>query len=123
MQRILLRAAKDPFRVASARQTLDEYNQPAVGFTLNNGGVAKFSQVTGANVGRILAIILDSRVVSTPRIESAINTADARITGRFTVQEANDLALVLRSGALPASLPIGINLPSMRAPITVSMLP
>ncbi len=88
----------------NARQTLDEYNQPAVGFTLNNGGVAKFSQVTGANVGRILAIILDNRVVSTPRIESAINTADARITGRFTTQEANDLALVLRSGALPASL-------------------
>ena len=88
----------------NARATLDEYNQPAVGFTLNNGGVAKFSAVTGANVGRILAIILDGRVVSTPRIEGAINTADARITGRFTQQEANDLALVLRSGALPASL-------------------
>jgi preprotein translocase subunit SecD len=88
----------------TARATLDEYNQPAVGFTLNNGGVAKFSSVTGANVGRILAIILDNRVVSTPRIEGAINTADARITGRFTQTEANDLALVLRSGALPASL-------------------
>ncbi len=90
----------------NARATLDEYNQPAVGFTLNNGGVAKFSTVTAANVGRILAIILDGRVVSTPRIEGAINTADARITGRFTQQEANDLALVLRSGALPASLTI-----------------
>jgi preprotein translocase subunit SecD len=90
----------------NARATLDEYNQPAVGFTLNNGGVAKFSAVTAANVGRILAIILDNRVVSTPRIEGAINTADARITGRFTQQEANDLALVLRSGALPASLTI-----------------
>ncbi len=88
----------------NARQSLDEYNQPAVGFTLNNGGVAKFSAVTSANVGRILAIILDNRVVSTPRIEGAINTADARITGRFTQAEANDLALVLRSGALPASL-------------------
>lgn len=88
----------------NARATLDEYNQPAVGFTLNNGGVAKFSAVTSANVGRILAIILDNRVVSTPRIEGAINTADARITGRFTQVEANDLALVLRSGALPASL-------------------
>ncbi len=87
-----------------ARATLDEYNQPAVGFTLNNGGVAKFSAVTSANVGRILAIILDNRVVSTPQIEGAITTADARITGRFTQQEANDLALVLRSGALPASL-------------------
>ncbi len=90
----------------NARATLDEYNAPAVGFTLNNSGVAKFSTVTAANVGRILAIILDNRVVSTPRIEGAINTADARITGRFTQQEANDLALVLRSGALPASLTI-----------------
>lgn len=90
----------------NARATLDEYNAPAVGFTLNNNGVAKFSAVTAANVGRILAIILDNKVVSTPRIEGAINTADARITGRFTQQEANDLALVLRSGALPASLTI-----------------
>ena len=88
----------------NARTSIDQYNQPSVGFTLNQGGVAKFSSVTAANVGRLLAIVLDKRIVSTPRIESAINTADASITGRFTPQEANDLALVLRSGALPASL-------------------
>lgn len=88
----------------TASSTLDEFNAPAVRFTLNNEGVAKFSRVTSANVGRVLAIVLDNRVVSTPRIEGAITGSDARITGTFTQQEANDLALVLRSGALPASL-------------------
>jgi preprotein translocase subunit SecD len=88
----------------NARPSLDEYNKPAVSFTLNNEGVAKFSRVTSANVGRFLAIVLDKRVVSSPRIESAITQADARIYGQFTQQEASDLALVLRSGALPASL-------------------
>ena len=90
----------------TAGATLDEFNAPAVRFTLNNEGVAKFSRVTSANVGKILAIVLDNRVVSTPRIEGAITGSDARITGSFTQQEANDLALVLRSGALPASLDI-----------------
>jgi preprotein translocase subunit SecD len=88
----------------NARPTLDEINLPAVGFTLNSEGVAKFSRVTGANVGRQLAIVLDNRVQSAPRIDERIAQADARITGSFTQQEANDLALVLRSGALPASL-------------------
>ena len=88
----------------TAKPTIDEVNAPAVSFTLNSEGVAKFSRVTGANVGRYLAIVLDNRVVSSPRIESAINQAEARITGRFTQQEAADLSLVLRSGALPASL-------------------
>ena len=88
----------------TARQTIGEFNEPAVSFTLNSEGVTKFSRVTGANVGRQLAIVLDDRVVSAPSIEGAINQPEARITGRFTPQEADDLALVLRSGALPASL-------------------
>ena len=88
----------------TAKQTMDEFNQPAVSFTLNSEGVTKFSRVTGANVGRFLAIILDDRVVSAPRIDGPINQPEARITGRFTPQEADDLALVLRSGALPAAL-------------------
>jgi preprotein translocase subunit SecD len=88
----------------NAKPSLDEYNAPAVSFTLNNAGVAKFSRVTAANVGKQLAILLDDNVQSAPVIEGAISTADARITGHFTSQEASDLALVLRSGALPASL-------------------
>jgi preprotein translocase subunit SecD len=88
----------------NAKSTIDMIGQPAVGFTLNSDGVTKFSRVTSANVGKYLAIILDNRVQSAPVIESAITTADAQITGTFTQQEVADLALVLRSGALPASL-------------------
>lgn len=88
----------------NARPTIDEYNTPAVSFTLNSEGVSKFSRVTAANVGRQLAIILDGKVQSAPVIEGAIQQAEARITGRFTQQEVRDMSLVLRSGALPASL-------------------
>jgi preprotein translocase subunit SecD len=86
-----------------ARPTLDENNQPAISFSLNRDGARKFGNVTGANIGRQLAIILDGRVQSAPRIESRI-TDEGRIHGSFTTQEAADLSLVLRSGALPASL-------------------
>jgi preprotein translocase subunit SecD len=88
----------------NAKSTIDSIGQPAVGFTLNSAGVTKFSRVTSANVGRLLAIILDNRVQSAPVIESAITTPDAQITGTFTQREVADLSLVLRSGALPASL-------------------
>ncbi len=87
----------------TARPTLDENNQPAVSFSLNQEGSRKFGQTTEQNVGRQLAVILDNRVVSAPRIESRI-TDEGRITGSFTSQEAQDLGLVLRSGALPASM-------------------
>lgn len=87
----------------NARPTLDENNRPAVGFSLNTEGARKFGAFTQANVGRQLAIVLDNRVYSAPRIESRIDD-EGRISGNFTQQEAADLALVLRSGALPASL-------------------
>jgi preprotein translocase subunit SecD len=88
----------------NAKPTLDEYNTPAVSFTLNTEGVNKFSRVTGDNVGRQLAIVLDGLVQSAPVIEGRISQAEARITGTFSQQEAADLSLILRSGALPASL-------------------
>jgi preprotein translocase subunit SecD len=87
----------------TAKQTIDEYNKPAVAFSLKQDGAVRFGNVTGTNVGRQLAIILDNRVQSAPRIDSRI-TDEGRITGSFTQQEAADLALKLRSGALPASL-------------------
>jgi len=87
----------------TARSTLDEYNQPAVQFDLNGDGARKFGNVTSQNIGRQLAIILDGRVYSAPRIESRI-TDQGRITGSFTQERAADLGLTLRSGALPASL-------------------
>jgi preprotein translocase subunit SecD len=87
----------------TARPTLDENNQPAVSFSLNTDGGRRFGKVTGENVGRQLAIVLDGRVQSAPRLESRITT-DGRITGSFTQQEAADLALILRSGSLSAGL-------------------
>jgi len=87
----------------SARPSLDENNRPAVAFSLNSDGAAKFGKVTGENVGRALAIILDGRVQSAPRIDSRI-TSDGRISGTFTQEEVQNLSLILRSGSLPATL-------------------
>jgi preprotein translocase subunit SecD len=87
----------------NARPSLDENNQPAVAFTLSNEGGRKFGNVTSENIGRQLAIILDGRVQSAPRIESRIQS-EGRITGSFTTEEVQNLALILRSGALSASL-------------------
>jgi len=112
----------------TARPTLDEMNQPAVSFSLNQDGARRFGQLTGANIGRQLAIIIDDRVFSAPTVEGRI-TDEGRITGSFTQQEAQDLSLVLRSGALPASLTyleertIGPSLgaASIRAGVTASL--
>ena len=112
----------------TARPTIDEMNQPAVSFSLNQDGARRFGQLTGANIGRQLAIIIDDRVFSAPTVEGRI-TDEGRITGSFTQQEAQDLSLVLRSGALPASLTyleertIGPSLgaASIRAGVTASL--
>ena len=87
----------------NARPTIDEFNQPAISFSFNREGARKFGNFTGSNVGRNLAIILDNRVYSAPVIQERI-ADEGRITGTFTSGEAADLALILRSGALPASL-------------------
>ena len=87
----------------NARASVDENNRPAVSFTLSNEGGRKFGKVSGENIGRQLAIILDGRVQSAPVLESKINT-EGRITGSFTTEEVQNLSLILRSGALPATL-------------------
>ena len=88
----------------NARQSIDyETNTPNVSFTLQPEGANRFRRATQANLGRQLAIVLDGQVMSAPVIQSAIYD-QGQITGRFTLEEALDLALVLRSGALPASL-------------------
>ena len=87
----------------NARPTIDEFNQPAISFSFNREGARKFGNFTGANVGRNLAVIMDSQVYSAPTIQERI-ADEGRITGTFSQQEASDLALILRSGALPASL-------------------
>ena len=87
----------------NARAGVDQNNQPDVQFTLNPAGAEKFKRETGRSVGRRLAIVLDNSVASAPTIQSQISH-DGVITGRFTAQEADELAKVLRAGALPASL-------------------
>jgi preprotein translocase subunit SecD len=74
-----------------------------VSFTLNTEGGRKFGNVSGQNIGRQLAIILDGRVQSAPTLEGRITT-DGRISGSFTQEEVTNLSLILRSGALPATL-------------------
>ncbi|HEX9366875.1 MAG TPA: protein translocase subunit SecD [Vicinamibacterales bacterium] len=86
-----------------ARPGLDENNQPAVHFELKSAGAVRFGKLSGENLGRYLAIILDNKVVSAPKLEGRI-TDQGRISGGFTAESANDLSLTLRSGALPASL-------------------
>ena len=87
----------------NSRPTLDENNRPAVSFSLNRDGAAKFGTFTQNNIGKQLGIVLDNRIQSAPQIQSRIDD-EGRITGNFTSQEAQDLSLKLRSGALPANL-------------------
>ena len=88
-----------------ASPTFDRNNSPSVSFQLSPLGGKKFGRVTGKHVGRAFAIVLDGKVVSAPVIQTQIFST-GQITGAFSVQETNDLALVLRSGALPAPMVI-----------------
>ncbi|MCM8782106.1 MAG: protein translocase subunit SecD [Candidatus Omnitrophica bacterium] len=82
------------------------FNEPYVGITFNPKGAEIFAKVTGDNVGKRLAIVLDGVVQSAPVIRERIPRGEAQITGSFKVAEANDLAIVLRAGALPAPIRI-----------------
>jgi preprotein translocase subunit SecD len=87
----------------NARRSADQFGQPSVAFSLNQQGAEKFGRATGENVGKQLAIILDNKVKSAPRIQSQIHDSGT-ITGNFDIARAEDLSLVLRSGALPAGI-------------------
>ena len=86
-----------------ATANFDQNNRPAISFNLNSNGARRFGKVTGENIGRPFAIVLDGQVVSAPTIQSQI-FGSGQITGDFSVAETNELALVLRAGALPAPL-------------------
>jgi preprotein translocase subunit SecD len=81
-------------------------NEPIVSFRFNTSGARKFAQVTQENVGKPFAIILDNQVISAPVIREPILGGSGQISGSFTVESANDLAILLRAGALPAPLTI-----------------
>jgi preprotein translocase subunit SecD len=93
--------------IKDARVSLDsQFHEPYVAMEFTDVGAKLFEQITGANVKKRLAIILDKNVYSAPEIRERIAGGRAQITGRFTTEEANDLALVLRSGSLPAPVKI-----------------
>jgi preprotein translocase subunit SecD len=81
-------------------------NEPIVSFKFNTSGSRKFAQATSENVGQPFAIVLDNEVISAPVIREPITGGSGQISGSFTVQAANELALLLRAGALPAPLTI-----------------
>ena len=87
----------------SANRESDQYGRPAVGFTLTSAAGQTFGEFTESHIGKGLAIVLDGKVQSSPTIEARITT-NGIITGQFTIEEANDLAVMLQSGALPAGL-------------------
>ncbi len=87
----------------SANRTVDQYGRPAVNFNLTSAAGSKFGRFTEANIGKQLAIVLDNKVQSAPVINSRIGSSGI-IEGSFTIEEANDLGVMLQSGALPAGL-------------------
>jgi preprotein translocase subunit SecD len=107
------KVAKQPFllkkrtlltgaNLTNARVDFDQFNVPFVSITFDKRGARDFERITGNNVNKRLAIVLDNKVESAPVIQEKIAGGKARITGNFTLDEAKDLAIVLRAGALPA---------------------
>ncbi len=91
----------------NAQPGFDQRNgQPIVSFKFNARGSAKFAKATSEHVKEPFAIVLDNKVISAPVIQEPITAGSGQISGNFTVQQANDLAILLRAGALPAPLTI-----------------
>ncbi len=84
----------------------NQQNEPTVSFTLDRLGAQKFGRATSDNVGKRLAIVLDGKIISAPNINEPITSGKGMISGNFSFQEATDLALLLRSGALPTPLEV-----------------
>ena len=92
--------------LATAGTQLDQLGQPIITFSLKDEGTQLFADYTAANIGGILAIVLDNQVLSAPSINSAIPSGSGEITGQFTLEEAQNLAVQMRYGALPVPLEV-----------------
>ena len=111
-------------------QATFQNGEAVVSFRFNSLGGKKFGEATRDNIGERLAIVLDNEVISAPTIQSAIMGGSGVITGNFTIQSANDLALLLRSGALPAPLEVleertvgaGLGADSIKAGVIASII-
>lgn len=88
--------------VVSAKDEYDEYGKPAVSMSMNTDGARRWAQLTKQNIGKSIAIVLDGYVYSAPNVTNEITGGNSRITGHFTLEQAKDLANVLKSGKMPA---------------------
>lgn len=91
-------------QVIDAQVAFDMSNQPIINFTLNSTGARIFGEFTSKNIGKRLAVVLDGKVYSAPNIRERIGGGSGQISGGFTVNEAGNVAIALRSGALPATI-------------------
>ncbi|SFT75816.1 SecD/SecF fusion protein [Algoriphagus locisalis] len=88
--------------VTDARQALDQTSRPAVSMQMNADGARKWRKLTAENIGRRIAVVLDDYVYTAPVVNGEIPSGQSEISGNFTLQEAQDLANILKSGSLPA---------------------
>lgn len=101
------RASMTGAYITDARVQIDsQYNEPYVSMTFDKKGARLFERITAENVKKRLAIVLDDKIYSAPVIQEKIPGGEARITGNFNTEEARDLAIVLRAGALPAPVEV-----------------
>lgn len=91
-------------QVIDAKVAFDQSNQPIINFTLNSTGARIFGEFTSKSIGKRLAVVLDGKVYSAPNIRERIGGGSGQISGGFTVVEAGNVAIALRSGALPATV-------------------
>ncbi|MFO1130139.1 MAG: protein translocase subunit SecD [Rickettsiales bacterium] len=92
--------------IEDAKVSFDEYSKPNITFKLNTKGAKLFGEITQNNIGKRLAIVLDNTIITAPTINTAIKEGSGIITGNFTIEEANELALFLKSGSLIVKLNI-----------------
>ncbi|EOZ95945.1 Protein-export membrane protein SecD [Indibacter alkaliphilus LW1] len=88
--------------ITDARQTLDQSSRPAVSMQMNADGARRWRKLTSENIGKRIAVVLDDYVYTAPVVQSEIPSGQSEITGNFTIDEAKDLANILKSGSLPA---------------------
>ncbi len=100
VERVAVVTGKD---LRNARRSVDEWNNPAVAFSLNPDGARRFYKITSENIGKPLSVVLDGKIQVVATIQDRISDSGI-IHGRYTEEEAEDIALVLRAGALPASI-------------------
>jgi preprotein translocase subunit SecD len=91
-------------QLTSAKQSFDENGAPSIAFAFNSAGARRFGRVTQENVGKPFAIILDNKILSAPTIQTPILGGQGQITGQFTIESANELAISLASGELQVKL-------------------